>query len=150
MLYVVMEKGAMDLMTELRLSRKIGDLRFFTIKPLWHQMLLAVQVLHKEGIVHSDLKPANFVRCGCLKLIDFGIANAIQQDRTSVTREQQIGSLNYMSPEAIIDVGGGFAEVDDVGRAKPRFKVWLTVWRSLSNESNDHLRLCYQRAKSIH
>ena len=42
-------------------------------------MLQAVQIVHDEKIVHSDLKPANFVLVkGQLKLIDFGIANAIQ------------------------------------------------------------------------
>ena len=38
-------------------------------------MLQAVQIVHDEKIVHSDLKPANFVLVkGQLKLIDFGIA----------------------------------------------------------------------------
>ena len=42
------------------------------------QMLQAVHVIHEEKIVHSDLKPANFVLVrGQLKLIDFGIANAL-------------------------------------------------------------------------
>lgn len=66
------------------------------------QMLQAVHVLHEEKIVHSDLKPANFVLVkGQLKLIDFGIANAIANDTTNIQRDHQIGTLNYMSPEAI-------------------------------------------------
>ena len=65
-------------------------------------MLQAVQVIHEEKIVHSDLKPANFVLVkGQLKLIDFGIANAIANDTTNIQRDQQIGTVNYMSPEAI-------------------------------------------------
>ncbi|ELT89748.1 hypothetical protein CAPTEDRAFT_220365 [Capitella teleta] len=129
-LYVVMEKGVRDLMTELRLCRKQGQMNWSMVKLNWHQMLLAVQVLHKEGIVHSDLKPANFVRSVGLTLIDFGIAHAIQQDRTSVTREQQIGSLNYMSPEAIIDVsGGGLGDLGEEAK-KPKFKIGVKsdVW----------------------
>lgn len=39
----------------------------------WRCMLSAVAAVHKEGIVHSDLKPANFlIVAGILKLIDFG------------------------------------------------------------------------------
>ena len=39
----------------------------------------AVDTIHRERIVHSDLKPANFLVVeGQLKLIDFGIAKAIQ------------------------------------------------------------------------
>lgn len=74
-------------------------------------MLQAVHIIHLEKIVHSDLKPANFVLVeGQLKLIDFGIARAIPNDTTNIHRDQQIGTLNYMSPEAILDTntGGGF------------------------------------------
>lgn len=68
------------------------------------QMLEAVQVIHEERMVHSDLKPANFVLVkGSLKLIDFGIAKAIPNDTTNIQRDQQIGTINYMSPEAIED-----------------------------------------------
>lgn len=45
-----------------------------------------------SGIVHSDLKPANFVIVNAsLKLIDFGIANHIQPDMTSVMKDSQVG-----------------------------------------------------------
>ena len=54
------------------------------------------------GVIHSDLKPANFVLvAGQLKLIDFGIARSIQVDRTSVTINDMTGTLNYMSPESM-------------------------------------------------
>jgi serine/threonine protein kinase len=70
-------------------------------------MLKAVHSLNEQRIIHGDLKPANslFVR-GTLKLIDFGFAKAIQNDSTTdIYRESQIGTLNYMSPEAICDSG---------------------------------------------
>jgi serine/threonine-protein kinase TTK/MPS1 len=55
-------------------------------------MLEAVKVIHDEKIVHSDLKPANFVLVkGRLKLIDFGIANAIANDTTNIQRDSQVG-----------------------------------------------------------
>lgn len=70
-------------------------------------MLQAVQVIHDEKIVHSDLKPANFVLVkGQLKLIDFGIANAIANDTTNIQRDHQIGTVNYMSPETIENPDG--------------------------------------------
>ena len=54
-------------------------------------MLQAVHVIHEEKIVHSDLKPANFVLVrGQLKLIDFGIANAIANDTTNIQRDHQV------------------------------------------------------------
>lgn len=41
---------------------------------------------------------------GRLKLIDFGIANAIQTDVTiNIHRESMAGTINYMSPESLMD-----------------------------------------------
>ncbi|GAX81238.1 hypothetical protein CEUSTIGMA_g8670.t1 [Chlamydomonas eustigma] len=72
------------------------------VRLYWQQMLQAVCGIHELKIVHSDLKPANFLLVqGQLKLIDFGIAKSIQGDTTSISRESQVGTLNYMSPEAI-------------------------------------------------
>ena len=73
--------------------------------------------------MHSDLKPANFLMVeGTLKLIDFGIAKAIQSDTTSIARESQVGTLNYMSPEAIL---GGANNI----RGGPPMKVVFPLFR---------------------
>ncbi|KAL4232982.1 hypothetical protein ACF0H5_007669 [Mactra antiquata] len=126
-LYVVMEAGNDDLATFFRSQTKNRKpLSENLITFYWEVMLEAVQALHKEGIIHSDLKPANFLFVGGnLKLIDFGIAKALQQDKTSVVLETQIGTLNYMSPEAIMDSCGG----DNKGN-KPQFKISVKsdVW----------------------
>lgn len=54
-------------------------------------MLEAVSTIHEERIVHSDLKPANFMLVrGSLKLIDFGIAKAIMNDTTNIQRDAQV------------------------------------------------------------
>ena len=65
-------------------------------------MLMAVNTVHDAKIVHCDLKPANFLLVqGTLKLIDFGISKAILNDTTNIVRENQVGTVNYMSPEAL-------------------------------------------------
>lgn len=42
-----------------------------------------------------------------LKLIDFGIASSIQKDMTSVLKDSQAGTFNYMSPESLVDIHAG-------------------------------------------
>ncbi|OMH84008.1 Serine/threonine-protein kinase mph1 [Zancudomyces culisetae] len=100
-LFMVLEYGEIDLA---RLLQKHGDkpLSINFIRMYWEQMLSAVNVVHKMKTVHSDLKPANFLLIqGVLKLIDFGIAKTIGNDTTNIHRDQQLGTLNYMAPEAI-------------------------------------------------
>jgi serine/threonine-protein kinase TTK/MPS1 len=54
-------------------------------------MLEAVNIIHDAGIVHTDLKPANFVLVkGALKLIDFGIGQVIPDETANIQREQQV------------------------------------------------------------
>jgi serine/threonine protein kinase/WD40 repeat protein len=68
----------------------------------------AVQHAHQKGIIHRDLKPSNVLVSShdgtpVVKVIDFGIAKAIEQqltDKTIYTRVAQlIGTPLYMSPE---------------------------------------------------
>ena len=107
-IYMIMEHGEIDLGSLLQQKRKTssenGLLSMNFIRMIWMSMLEAVQAIHEERIVHGDLKPANFLFVqGVVKLIDFGIAKAISNDTTNILRDSQVGTLNYMSPEAIID-----------------------------------------------
>ena len=91
------------------------------IRVYWEQMLQAVHAIHEHRVVHSDLKPANFLFVrGALKLIDFGIAKAIQNDTTNIHREHQVGTVNYMSPEAIVDTNSYSSSGSSTDRNRPQ------------------------------
>jgi serine/threonine protein kinase/WD40 repeat protein len=75
---------------------------------LFADVCQAVQHAHQKGIIHRDLKPSNVLvmsRDGTpvVKIIDFGVAKAIDQqltDKTIYTQfSQLIGTPLYMSPE---------------------------------------------------
>ncbi len=68
----------------------------------------AVQHAHQKGIIHRDLKPSNILitlhdSVPVVKVIDFGIAKALEHeltDRTLFTRfAELVGTPVYMSPE---------------------------------------------------
>ncbi|XP_076058109.1 dual specificity protein kinase monopolar spindle 1 [Oratosquilla oratoria] len=133
-LKIVLEKGNKDLASLLNSRHGKGKqptlLSPFTIRHYWHGMLKAVQAIHTEGIIHSDLKPANFLLvCPTVKLIDFGIASSIQQDMTSVFKDSQAGTYNYMSPESLRDIHSG-PIINGKAGSKPIIKIGVKsdVW----------------------
>jgi serine/threonine protein kinase len=68
----------------------------------------AIQHAHQKGVIHRDIKPSNVLVTlydgkPVPKVIDFGVAKAIEQRLTERTMFTQygaiIGTLEYMSPE---------------------------------------------------
>ncbi|MCU0714365.1 MAG: serine/threonine protein kinase [Pirellula sp.] len=68
----------------------------------------AIQHAHQKGIIHRDLKPSNVLVTEydgrpVAKVIDFGVAKAIESPLTEITLftgfGQIVGTLEYMSPE---------------------------------------------------
>ena len=118
-LSVLMEMGESDLNRVLtqRLNVEDATLDITFTRYFWKEMLECVRAVHSHDIVHSDLKPANFLLLqGKLKLIDFGISNAIQDNTVNVHREQHIGTPNYMSPEALVDSNAASGLPASVGK----------------------------------
>jgi serine/threonine-protein kinase TTK/MPS1 len=74
-----------------------------TVRDYFRQMVSCVRVCHVMKLLHLDLKPQNFVLVhGRLKLIDFGIATQVKSsETTSVIREENAGTINYMAPESL-------------------------------------------------
>ncbi len=68
----------------------------------------AVQHAHQKGIIHRDIKPSNVLVAHyddrpVPKIIDFGVAKAVEQRLTEKTMftefGQVLGTIEYMSPE---------------------------------------------------
>lgn len=103
---LVMECGDIDLahvfQSKINNSTSL-DLNFIRYHAI--EVFKCVEAVHQADIVHSDLKPANFLFVkGILKIIDFGIANAVPDHTANIYRESQIGTPNYMAPEALTEV----------------------------------------------
>ncbi|MCC6319977.1 MAG: serine/threonine protein kinase [Phycisphaerales bacterium] len=75
---------------------------------LFVQVCRAVEHAHQKGLIHRDIKPSNILVSTVddkplVKVIDFGIAKAVQARLTEKTlfteNRQLIGTPEYMSPE---------------------------------------------------
>jgi len=83
-----------------RLQRR-GPLPWPEAKPLLRDVAEALEVAHRAGVVHRDVKPANVMLDGDGRALvtDFGIARAM--DQTALTGSSTVlGTPLYMAPEA--------------------------------------------------
>lgn len=129
-LFVVLEKGGKDLAIILReLVNSSTHMPLYMVIYYWMEMLYAVKEIHDRGVIHSDLKPANFLEVnGRIKLIDFGIASSVQSDMTSVIKNVSLGTFSYISPEALSNDSSTNDDSPNYGKQKFKISFKSDVW----------------------
>jgi predicted Ser/Thr protein kinase len=84
------------------LVREQGPLRGGSLHSIAVGVATALTAIHSAGIVHRDLKPANvLLAAGAPKVIDFGIAKALEATTHHTRPEDTVGTLSYMAPERL-------------------------------------------------
>lgn len=100
--YIVQELLAGgELLTRINKQRHRG----FTeqeVATVIHQLLMAINYMHRNHVVHRDVKPENIIfqneKDLKVKLVDFGCAQKYKQGHMMM---QQYGAPYYMAPEMI-------------------------------------------------
>jgi predicted Ser/Thr protein kinase len=89
--------------------RERGPMPAYEVEQLGEQVALALAAIHAVDLVHRDLKPSNVIlgRTGP-RVIDFGIARALDDSRGLTSQNVRLGTPSYMAPEQFDDD----AEVD--------------------------------------
>lgn len=96
------------------------------------EVLKGLDYAHRkgEGVIHRDLSPRNVMvsREGEVKLVDFGIAVALEDQREdSADGGQPVGSFPYMSPEQV--------RRETLTAQTDLFSVGVLMWEMLTGES---------------
>jgi serine/threonine-protein kinase len=66
-------------------------------------VLRALAAAHAAGLVHRDIKPENVLLAddGRVKVVDFGLARAVETSNLTQTTGLLIGTVAYLSPEQV-------------------------------------------------
>ncbi len=105
--YIVMELIQGKTLKEIILEEK-GPLPWKWSVNVAIQIASALEIAHRNNIVHRDIKPHNIIitEDGIAKVTDFGIAKAVSNS-TITAFGTTIGSVHYFSPE---HARGGFTD----------------------------------------
>ena len=78
---------------------------------LFRAILAAVSYAHRNLVIHRDLKPANVLVTadGRPKLLDFGIAKALDPDEPQTATGDRFFTLTYAAPELLLGCNAGVA-----------------------------------------
>ncbi|KAL7259511.1 hypothetical protein ACSBR1_005409 [Camellia fascicularis] len=97
---------------------KFGSFPEAVIRMYTKQLLLGLDYLHKNGIMHRDIKGANILvdNKGCIKLADFGASKQVIDLVTISGAKSMKGTPYWMAPEVIRQTGHNFsADIWSVG-----------------------------------
>lgn len=110
-------------------------------KPLFKQLMLAVQYIHKMGFTHRDIKPENILvtHDNKLKLIDFGMATVFKHRGNERLLTKPCGTAPYLAPEVLIGkpYNAEPAEIWSCGIVLITMLAGEMPWKEASTESDD-------------
>lgn len=96
--------------------RKHGKFEESIVSSLTRQTLSALAYLHREGVLHRDLKSDNILLDldGTCKISDFGISKKTDDIYGNDVTNSMQGSVFWMAPEVIRSQGQGYSAKVDV------------------------------------
>jgi len=121
-LYMVMEmcKKGVVMRIDLDLESRVDPYPAESCRLYFRDLILAIEYLHAQGIVHRDIKPDNCLinQEDILKVVDFGVSEMFEKNSEMLTAKSA-GSPAFLPPELCVvkhgDVSGRAADIWSMG-----------------------------------
>ncbi|KAF2142963.1 uncharacterized protein K452DRAFT_225926 [Aplosporella prunicola CBS 121167] len=119
-LYMVLELCKKGVVMKVGLEERADPYNEEQCRCWFRDMILGIEYLHAQGIIHRDIKPDNCLVTDddVLKIVDFGVSEMFEKD-TEMKTKKSAGSPAFMPPELCIpkhgDVSGKAADIWSMG-----------------------------------
>ena len=119
-LYMVMEMCKKGVIMRVGLDERADPYDDEKCRCWFRDLLLGIEYLHAQGIVHRDIKPDNCLLTNddILKIVDFGVSEMFEKDSDMYTAKSA-GSPAFLPPELCVakhgDVSGKAADIWSMG-----------------------------------
>jgi serine/threonine-protein kinase len=112
--FMVMEYIPGESLYEIVKSDRRGPLRVPDAARLFVKLADGLGAAHRSGLIHRDIKPSNIMITpeGDVKLLDMGLARALDDDKGFTRVNTVLGTVDYASPEQLRDAGNADVRSD--------------------------------------
>lgn len=123
-LYMVMEMCKKGVVMKVGLEEKADPYDDEQCRCWFRDLILGIEYLHSQGIVHRDIKPDNCLVTNddLLKVVDFGVSEMFEKDSDMFTGKSA-GSPAFLPPELCVVKHG-----DVSGRATDIWSMGVTLY----------------------
>ncbi|KAK3673626.1 hypothetical protein LTR78_006531 [Recurvomyces mirabilis] len=119
-LYMVLEMCKKGVVMKVGLDERAAPYEDEACRCWFRDMILGIEYLHTQGIIHRDIKPDNclITNGDVLKIVDFGVSEMFEKDSDMATAKSA-GSPAFMPPELCVarhgTVNGKAADIWSMG-----------------------------------
>jgi [calcium/calmodulin-dependent protein kinase] kinase len=119
-LYMVLEMCKKGVVMKVGMNEKADPYPPEDCRCWFRDLILGIEYLHAQGVVHRDIKPDNLLLTedDVLKIVDFGVSEMFEKESDMMTAKSA-GSPAFLPPELCVgkhgDISGKAADIWSMG-----------------------------------
>lgn len=119
-LYMVLEMCKKGVVMKVGMEKKADPYDDESCRCWFRDLILGIEYLHAQGVVHRDIKPDNLLLTedDVLKIVDFGVSEMFEKTSEMLTAKSA-GSPAFLPPELCVakhgDISGKAADIWSMG-----------------------------------